>query len=94
MRQDILETVMTTSSGVDGVLAELENERAHLTEISTALQGRRDRAVSLTNMANLITGTGVGIAVIAHELGKDGRLPVLHPLQRLTSGDISQFRFN
>jgi hypothetical protein len=65
MRQDVLETVVATSLDVDGVLAELENERAHLSEISSVLQGRRDRSVNLLSAANLVTGTGLGIAVNA-----------------------------
>jgi hypothetical protein len=65
MRQDILESVVAASFEVDGVLAELDNERAHLSELSAALQSRRDRAVNLTNVANLVTGSGLGIAVNA-----------------------------
>ena len=65
MRQDILDIAVATSFEVDGVLAELTNERAQLSELSTALQARRDRAVGLNSVANLITGTGVGIAVNA-----------------------------
>src|SRR5215469_16711592 len=63
MRQQVLETVEAASLKVDGVLAELTNERAHLSELSVALQARRDRAVNLANVANLITGTGLGIVV-------------------------------
>jgi hypothetical protein len=63
VRQQILETVEAASLKVDGVLAELANERAHLSELSVALQVRRDRAVNLANVANLITGTGLGIVV-------------------------------
>jgi hypothetical protein len=65
MRQDISDSVLTASLQVDGVLAELENERAHLSELSAALQARRDRAVNLINIASLVTGTGLGIAVNA-----------------------------
>lgn len=65
MRQDITEAVVSASLQVDGVLAELANENAHLSELSSILQARRDRAVNLTNVANLITGTGLGIAVNA-----------------------------
>lgn len=65
MRQDILEAVVTNSFEVDGVLAELENERAHLFELRAALSSRRDRSVGLLNVANIITGTGLGIAVNA-----------------------------
>ena len=65
MRQDILETAIATSLEVDGVLAELENERDHLSELNSVLQGRRDHTVNLLNAANLVTGTGLGIAVNA-----------------------------
>lgn len=65
MRQDILETVVASSLDADGVLAELESERAHLSELSSVLQGRRDHALNLLNAANLVTGTGLGIAVNA-----------------------------
>ena len=65
MRQDITERLLAASFEVDGVLAELENERAHLLELSSMLQARRDRAVNLANAAGLVTGTGIGIAVNA-----------------------------
>jgi hypothetical protein len=65
LRQDILETVTAASLEVDGVLAALESERARRSELSAALQARRDRAVNLTNVAGLITGSGLGIAVNA-----------------------------
>jgi hypothetical protein len=65
MRQAILEGTMVASFQVDGVLAEISNEHAHLFELGALLQARRDRAVNLANVANLITGTGLGIAVNA-----------------------------
>jgi len=43
----------------------LENERDHLSELNSVLQGRRDHTVNLLNAANLVTGTGLGIAVNA-----------------------------
>jgi hypothetical protein len=75
MRQDILETVTAASLEVDGVLAELESERARLSELSAALQSRRDRAVNLTNVAGLITGTGLGIAGECHAVQQLHREP-------------------
>lgn len=65
MRQEILETVVSASFDVDGVLAELDNERARLSEFSSALQSRRDHTLNIMNVANLVTGTGVGIGVNA-----------------------------
>ena len=41
--QDIFDSVLTASLQVDGVLAELENERAHLSELSAMLSVRAAR---------------------------------------------------
>jgi hypothetical protein len=65
IRQDILEAVESSSLDVDSVLAELENERAHLFELRATLASRRDRSLGLLNVANIITGTGLGIATNA-----------------------------
>jgi rubrerythrin len=50
VRHDILETVLAAAFEVDGVLAELDNERAHLSELSMVLQSRRDRGVNLVTL--------------------------------------------
>jgi hypothetical protein len=68
IRQDIVETILGGSLDVEGVMAELENERSQLFELRAALTARRDRSVGLLNVANIITGTGVGIAVNALQL--------------------------
>lgn len=65
MRQDILESVATSSLEVDGVSAELANEHAHLSELRTALSSRRDKSLGLLNIANIITGSGLGIVTNA-----------------------------
>jgi hypothetical protein len=65
MRQDILEAVETGSLDVDGVLAELESERARLFDLRAALSSRRDRSLGLINVANIITGTGLGVVTNA-----------------------------
>jgi hypothetical protein len=65
VRQQITETVIGASLDVDSVLAEIANEHGRLTEVRSVLEARRDRAVSLASTANLIVGTGVGIAVNA-----------------------------
>jgi hypothetical protein len=64
-RQQILEAVVTSSLEVDGTLGELESERARLFDLRAALASRRDRSLGLLNVANLVTGTGLGIAVNA-----------------------------
>jgi hypothetical protein len=68
VRQKLLETELTTTLDVDGVLAEISAERSDLTDLRAALQGRRDRTVGYLNVASLITGSGVGIAVNAMQL--------------------------
>ena len=65
IRQDILEAVEGSSLDADGVLAELESERSRLFELRAALQSRRDRSLGLLNIANLVTGTGLGIVTNA-----------------------------
>jgi hypothetical protein len=65
IRQDILEAVVSSSLDVDSVLAELENERAHLFELRADLASRRDRSLGLLNVANIVTGSGLGIATNA-----------------------------
>lgn len=65
LRQEISESVLAASFDVDGVLAEIDQERARITEVRAYLQARRDRGVNLVSLAGLIVGTGVGIAVNA-----------------------------
>ena len=65
LRQQLLESVTAASLDVDGVLAEIANERTDLSELRGTLEARRDNSVGLLNTANLITGTGLGIAVNA-----------------------------
>jgi hypothetical protein len=65
LRQEISESVLAASFDVDGVLAEIDQERARVFEVRAYLQGHRDRGVNLASLASLITGSGVGIAVNA-----------------------------
>ena len=65
LRQEISERVMAVSLDVDGVLAEISQEQARINEVSTSLQGRRDKGVNLASLASLVTGSGVGVAVNA-----------------------------
>jgi hypothetical protein len=65
LRQEILEASVSASLDADAAMAEMQNERALLMELRTGLENRRDHAVNLLGAANLITGTGLGIAVNA-----------------------------
>jgi hypothetical protein len=75
VRQKLLETELTTTLDVDGVLAEISAERSDLTDMRSGLQGRRDRTVGYLNAASLITGSGVGIAVNAMQLKDSTAIP-------------------
>ena len=75
LRQKLLETELTTTLDVDGVLAEISAERSDLTDMRSALQGRRDRTVGYLNAAALITGSGVGIGVNAMQLKDSTAIP-------------------
>lgn len=65
IRQELLESIQIAILDVDGVLAELSNERGQLGDLRSSLQSRRDRTVSRLNAAALITGSGLGVAVNA-----------------------------
>lgn len=65
IRQELLESIQSAILDVDGVLAELSNERGQLADLRSSLQSRRDRRVSRLNAAALITGSGLGVAVNA-----------------------------
>lgn len=65
IRQQITELILAASLDIDSVLAEIANEQARLGELRSVLQAKRDRAINVASLANLVTGTGVGIAVNA-----------------------------
>lgn len=61
LRQQITETVLTTSLEVDGVFAEIDSEIAQANEVRAYLESRRDRTVGINTIANIVTGGGVGV---------------------------------
>src|SRR5450755_930664 len=65
LRKQITDAAVAASLDVNSVLAEIANEHARLLELCSVLQGKRDRAVVLASTANLVAGTGIGIAVNA-----------------------------
>jgi len=66
LRQEITEMVLGASLEVDGIIAEIDNESAHITAIRADLEAHRDRAIGISTIANIIasgvTG-GVGTAL-------------------------------
>jgi hypothetical protein len=41
---------------MDGVLAQIDDEVAHLATVRAELEGNRDRQLSINNVANLVAG--------------------------------------
>jgi hypothetical protein len=62
LRQRIGEAVLTASLDLDGVLAEVDYERAQILDLREKLSGKRDRKVNVLTLASIIIGTGSGVA--------------------------------
>jgi hypothetical protein len=60
LRQQITEAVLTASLDVDQVRAEIDYERAQISEIEALLSTGRDRRIKLLALANIVGSTGVG----------------------------------
>lgn len=61
LRQQIGEAVLTASLDLDGVLAEVDYERAQILDLREKLSGQRDHKVSVLTLASIIIGTGSGL---------------------------------
>ena len=61
LHQQITEAVVSASLDVEGVLAEIDDERAQILERQALLASKRDRKVYLLSLANIAVGTGTGI---------------------------------
>jgi hypothetical protein len=61
LRQEITEAVLSTSLEVDGVIAEIESEIARISEIRASLEVRRDHAIGINALSNIVTGGALGI---------------------------------
>jgi hypothetical protein len=65
LRQEILQSITASSLDVDSVISEIESEKSRLSEMRALLANRRDRSLGLLNVANLVTGAGLGIVTNA-----------------------------
>lgn len=61
LRQEISEVVLGTSLEVDGLIAEIDNELAQMSAIRADLEARRDRAIGINTIANIIASGATGI---------------------------------
>ncbi|PYV45403.1 MAG: hypothetical protein DMG06_02580 [Acidobacteria bacterium] len=70
LRQRITESVLGTSLEVDGVFAEIDSEIAQTNEIRTFLESRRDHAIGINALSNIVSGGGLGIVGSALQIGE------------------------
>ena len=69
LRQQITETVLTASLEADGVIAELDSEAEKLASIRGFLESRRDRALQIGTIANIVAAGAGGILGTALQFG-------------------------
>jgi hypothetical protein len=68
LRQEILESVISTSLSVDGVIAEIDDEISKSNETRAVLEARRDHALAVNNVINFVSGGGLGIVSSALQI--------------------------
>ncbi len=61
LRQEITEVVLGTSLEVDGIIAEIDNELAQMSAIRADLESRRDHAININTIANIIASGSTGV---------------------------------
>ena len=61
LRQEITEVVLGASLEVDGVIAEIDSELAQINAIRTDLESRRDHAINLNTIANIVASGITGV---------------------------------
>jgi hypothetical protein len=71
LRQDVYTATLAASLDVDSVLAEIDNERAQLSELRAGLQSKRDHALNITTIGNIVAGAGGSIIGTAMQLDND-----------------------
>jgi hypothetical protein len=61
LRQQITESVISAGMEVDGLISEIDNELAQISVVRSKLEDRRDRALAISNLANIVTGGATGV---------------------------------
>lgn len=61
LRQEITEAVIGSSLEVDGIIAEIDSEQAQINAIRADLEARRDHAINLNTVANIIASGFTGV---------------------------------
>jgi hypothetical protein len=68
LRQEVYEATLAASLDVDSVVAEIDNESAQMSELRAGLQSKRDRALNITTIGNIIAGAGGSVIGTAMQL--------------------------
>lgn len=61
IRQEITEAVVGSSLEVDGIIAEIDSEQAQINAIRADLEARRDHAINLNTIANIVASGFTGV---------------------------------
>ena len=61
LRQEITEAVVGASLEVDGIIAEIDSEQAQINAIRADLEARRDHAINLNTIANIVASGFTGV---------------------------------
>jgi hypothetical protein len=68
LRQQITESVVGAGLEVDGMITEIDSELAEIGVVRAQLEDRRDRALAIGNLANIVTGGATGVVGTAMQL--------------------------
>ena len=61
LRQQITETVISASLEIDGTVAEIDSELGQIAAVRSVLEARRDRALAIGTIANIVAGGATGV---------------------------------
>src|SRR5215470_19547166 len=61
LRQQITEEVVSAGLEVDGLITEIDSELAQISVVRSQLEDRRDHALAISNLANIVTSGGTGV---------------------------------
>ena len=61
LRQQITETVVSASLEIDGTVAEIDSELGQIAAVRSVLEARRDRALAIGTIANIVAGGATGV---------------------------------
>src|SRR5215831_21339139 len=61
LRQQITEIVISAGLEVDALITEIDSELAQISVVRSQLEDRRDRALAISNLANIVTSGGTGV---------------------------------